>query len=189
MKINKDTILKDTDPILRGKSEDVLLPLNKQDKKLLLDMLDYVRKSTNPEIAEKENLRPAVGISAVQVGVLKKLNVISVGLEDKHGNFIVHEYALVNPKIVSHSVEKAYLENGEGCLSVEIEHEGFVVRSARIKVVAYDLLQDTVVTLRLSGYLGIVFQHEIDHNYGILFYDHINKNDPYTPVIGARVIE
>lgn len=189
MKINKDTIVKDTDPILRKKSEDVLLPLSSEDKTLLLDMLDYVRKSIDPEIAEKENLRPAVGISAVQVGVLKKLNVISVQMEDDDGNYKAYEYALVNPKIISHSVEETYLKNGEGCLSVEEDHEGLVFRSARIKVKAYDLLRDAEVTLRLNGYLAVVFQHELDHNNGILFYDHINSKDPFFIKDGAIIIE
>lgn len=189
MKINKDMIVKDTDPILRQKSADVLFPLSTKDKALLMDMLDYVRKSVDPEIAERENLRPSVGIAAVQLGVLKKLNAISVGLEDKNGDWKMHEFALVNPKIISHSIEKTYLKHGEGCLSVEDEHEGYVPRSARIKVKAYDLLQDKEVTIRVSGYLAIVFQHEIDHNHGVLFYDYINKKDPFAPVEGAFEIE
>ncbi len=30
-----------------------------------------------------------------------------------------YDYMLVNPKIVSHSVQEAYLPTGEGCLSVD----------------------------------------------------------------------
>ena len=29
------------------------------------------------------------------------------------------DYMLVNPKIMSHSVQRAYLPTGEGCLSVD----------------------------------------------------------------------
>ena len=72
MLINNDTIIKDDDLLIREKSKDVKLPLSKEDEGILLDMLDYVRKSTNEEIAEAENLRPAVGISAIQIGVKKK---------------------------------------------------------------------------------------------------------------------
>ncbi|MFI3284578.1 MAG: peptide deformylase [Erysipelotrichaceae bacterium] len=189
MKINNDTIVKDTDPILRERSVDVLLPLNKEDKTLLLELLDYVKKSTDPEIAEKENLRPAVGISAVQVGVLKKLNAMVVPVENKNGDYVDQIYALANPKIISHSLEKAYLKTGEGCLSVENNHPGYVERSARIKVRAFDVLQNREITLRLSGFLAIVFQHELDHNDGILFYDRINKENPFAPIANAIEIE
>ena len=39
---------------------------------------------------------------------------------DKDGNVVKYEFMLVNPKIVSRSVQPAYLESGEGCLSVEM---------------------------------------------------------------------
>ena len=73
------------------------------------------------------------------------------------------EYALANPRIISESVQRAYLKTGEGCLSVEGAHEGFVPRAARITVKGYDLLQDKEITIRAKDYLAIVLQHEIDH--------------------------
>ena len=34
----------------------------------------------------------------------------------------------------------------------------------------------------LKNYIAVVFQHEYDHLNGILFYDHINKDNPmYVP--------
>ena len=39
-------------------------------------------------------------------------------------------------------------------------------------------LDGEVVKLRLKGLPAICFQHEIDHLNGIMFYDHINKQDP-----------
>ena len=95
---------------------------------------------------------------------------------------------LVNPRIVSSSVQKAYLHSGEGCLSVVNQHDGYVVRSARITVKAFDLCTNKDITIRARGYLAIVLQHEIDHFSGILFYDHINKKDPFKEVEGALVI-
>ena len=38
------------------------------------------------------------------------------------------------------------------------------------------------VKLRLKGYPAIVFQHEIDHLNGIMFYDYIDKDHPLTPL-------
>ena len=95
---------------------------------------------------------------------------------------------LANPKIVSRSTQKAYLDSGEGCLSVVEPHEGYVVRSARITVEAYDLLTEKNIRLRARGYLAIVLQHELDHFTGTLFYDHINQKEPFAQVEGALVI-
>lgn len=186
MLINNDTIIKDDSDLIRQKSKDVDFPLSQEDKNLLLDMLKYVDNSTIEEIAEKENLRAAVGISAIQVGVPKKMTAII--LKDENGNK-VYEYALVNPKIISSSIEKTYLASGEGCLSVEGEHKGYIYRSARIKVKAFDLLQNKDVLIKAEGYLAVVFQHELDHFKGILFYDHINKNNPMYADPNAIVIE
>ena len=189
MNINIDTIVKDDNSHLRDKSAPVALPLSKEDRAILTDLLTYVKESTDPDLAEEKNLRPAVGIAAIQVGIAKQMLAVVVDDEDKNGNLVHYEYALANAHIVSQSVQNAYLKMGEGCLSVEGEHPGYVVRSARIKVKAYDMLQDKEITLRASGYLAIVLQHEIDHFSGTLFYDRINKKDPFAKVENAIVIE
>lgn len=175
MLINNDTIIKDNNPLIREKSLDVELPLSNEDRELLMNMYLYVDESTDEIIAEEKNLRPAVGISAIQVGVKKKMTAII--LKDAEGNK-VYDYALVNPRIVSHSVEKTYLSAGEGCLSVPDDHEGIINRYARIKVKAYDAINDKEIEIKLSGYPAVVFQHELDHFKGILYYDHINKENP-----------
>ncbi len=186
MLINNDTIIKDSNELIRRKSADVSLPLSEEDKTLLMEMLQYVDESTIEEIAKEKNLRPAVGISAIQVGVPKKMTAVII--KDEEGNKIC-EYALVNPKIISNSVEKACLSSGEGCLSVVEEHEGLVYRSARIKVKAYDAIRDENIIIKADGYLAIVLQHELDHFKGILFYDHINKDDPYHKEADAQIID
>ena len=188
MLINNETIIKDNDPLMRSKSKVVKLPLSKEDRDILLDMLKYVEESINPELAESKNLRPAVGISAIQIGIPKRMTAIRFYDVDKNGDEILHEYCLVNPKIVSRSTQKAYLENGEGCLSVVEDHKGHVVRNARITVEGYDFLRDEYITIRARGYLAIVLQHELDHFEGILFYDYIDKNDPFKEVENALVI-
>ena len=186
MLINNDTIIKDDNDLIRQKSSDVSLPISEEDKQLLLDMLKYVDDSTIEEIAQEKNLRPAVGISAIQLGIPKKLTAVI--LKDENGKK-VYEYALVNPKIISNSIEKSYLTSGEGCLSVVDEHEGFIYRSARIKVKGYDILQDKEIIIKADGYLAIVLQHELDHFKGILFYDHINKKNPKYVDPNALAIE
>lgn len=185
MIINNETIIKDTDPLIREPSLPVKLPLSEEDKQLLREMFTYVKESTDPEIAKEKNLQPAVGISAIQVGVKKQLTAVIVTDYDKDGNEVTYQYMLANPKIVSSSIQQAYLSGGEGCLSVPEEHKGFVLRSARIKVKAYDLLSDQNITIRARGYLAIVLQHELEHFRGILYYDHIDAKDPFHAPSGA----
>lgn len=185
MIINQETIVKDNDQKIREKSYPVNLPLSEEDKKLMEDLYTYVKESIDPEIAEEKNLRPAVGISAIQVGINKQMCAIVCSDIDKNGNEVNYEYCLVNPKIISSSVQQAFLSNGEGCLSVEEDHKGYVHRSARIKVKAYDALTNKEITIRAHGFLAIVLQHEIDHFSGTLYYDHISKNDPFQKIDDA----
>lgn len=185
MFITNDTILPDTHPALRQKCEPVELPLSDENKELLMDMMQYIRYSHDPEMKEKYNLRGAVGLAAPQIGILKQMIAVGIPYDDDEDL----EFALVNPKIISNSVKPAYLKMGESCLSVPTDVEGYVKRFARITVRGYDLLQDKVITVRLSGYEAIVLQHEIDHLSGTLYYDHINAKQPFEPIADAMIIE
>ena len=188
MLINNDTIIKDDNPSIRQKSLPVSLPLSEEDSTILKEMLKYVEDSTNEEIAERENLRPAVGISAIQIGIPKQLTAVVVPTVDKDGNEKTIKYMLANPRIVSHSTQKAYLQSGEGCLSVVEDHPGFVVRSARVTIEGFDLITNQNIKIRARGYLAIVLQHELDHFSGTLFYDKINAKEPFKEIEGALVI-
>lgn len=183
MALNYNDIIKDENPLIRIKSEPTPFPMQKEDVALLKSMLNYVKNSQDEEKAQAQHLRPAVGIAAIQLGVPKKM--LAIVLNDEEG---CSEYALVNPKIISESIQKAFLEHGEGCLSVEGEHEGNILRSARIKVRAFDFLQNKEIVISASGYFAIVLQHEIDHFSGILFYDHIQKDNPFYAPHDAIII-
>jgi len=126
------------------------------------------------EEAEKYNLRPGMGLSAVQVGILKRIFVIVYEYEE--GKF--ENYIFINPKILSHSEEMVYVDGGEGCLSVNREIEGIVPRYARLNAEYYDI-DGNKHKIRLREELAIAFQHEYDHLDGILFYDKIDKKNPY----------
>ncbi len=185
MRFTSKEIIKDTQALLRDTSLDVSIPLSKEDQNTLFDLLTYVRYSVDPELSEKYDLRPAVGIAATQVGILKKL--LAIVLYDDNDD--ITEYALANAKIISHSQQKAYLKGGEACLSVDGLHEGYVPRAARITVEGYDLIQGKEIRIRAKGYEAIVIQHEIDHFFGTLYYDHINKENPFMEIKDAIVIE
>jgi peptide deformylase len=171
--ITMDDVVREGHPSLRTVAEEVVLP-SEEDKNTLREMLAFVINSQDPILAEKYNLRPGIGIAAPQINISKRM--IAIHLKDKDEK--LYSYALFNPKIISHSVERSYLTHGEGCLSVDREVKGIVPRYARIKIKALSVEGDEVI-IKLKGLPSIVFQHEIDHLNGIMFYDHIDKTDPY----------
>ncbi|WP_010649577.1 peptide deformylase [Oceanobacillus massiliensis] len=172
--ITMDDIVREGHPSLEKPAAEVGLPISKEEKKLLEEMLQFLINSQDEETAKKYDLRAGVGLAAPQLGIEKRL--IAIHFEDFNGK--LYSYGLVNPKIISHSVEQSYLASGEGCLSVDRPIEGYVPRHARITVRATDA-DGNPIKLRLKGYPAIVFQHEIDHLNGIMFYDHINKENPF----------
>ena len=91
----------------------------------------------------------------------------------------VVDHRLINPRIILESVKEIYLSGGEGCLSVDEHHDGYVYRHNKIQVKAYNVQTQKEEIITARGYEAIVLQHEIDHLNGILYYDHINKKDPF----------
>ncbi len=174
-RISYSDIIKEDNPILREVSKEVIWPLSKEDLTIMNQMIDYVRSSQDDEESETRELRSAYGISAIQLGHPKKM--MYVRLENNQG-FGAEEFALINPKIVSLSEKKGALEEGEGCLSVDRDIEGFVVRSFSVKIVAIDHFTEREVEIEAFGLTSIVLQHEMDHLSGIMFFDRINKLNP-----------
>lgn len=173
MLMTKD-ILDEKNKLLRQTSKEVVFPLSKEDKKNIDEMLEYLTNSQIEELAEKYDLRPGTGMAAVQTGVLKRY--ITVVIEKDEKKF--EKYVIINPKITSNSIEKIYIEAGEGCLSINRETEGIVPRYARVTVEGYDI-DGNKIKIRAREELAIIFQHEIDHLNGILFTDYIDPKDPY----------
>lgn len=161
------------DEVVHEKAKEVALPLTEEKRQTILDMVEYLKESQVPEIAEKYHIRAGVGIAAPQIGISERF--FAIYFED---NGKTYEYGLVNPVIVSTSVKRAYLTTGEGCLSVPVDQKGYVYRYYKVTIKAYDVVSDKNVTLRLVGYPAIVFQHEYDHLDGILYIDKIDKNNP-----------
>ncbi len=167
-------ILDEKNKILREKSKEVTFPLTDKDKENIKLMVEYLTNSQIEELAAKYNLRPGMGMSAVQIGVLKRY--ITIVHEVEEGKF--NTYVVINPKIVSESNEKIYVEDGEGCLSINRETVGIVPRCARVTVEGFDI-DGNPITIRAREELAIVFQHEIDHLNGILFVDRIDPKNPF----------
>lgn len=144
-------IKKFNEPVLRKKCKEIR-KVDKKIKKLVVDMVQTMEENQG------------IGLAAPQVGVIKRVIVVQTDLE---GRRIL---GLVNPKILKKSPETKI--NIEGCLSFpgiflrikrakETEVEGIDIKGKKIKIKA-------------KGLLARVFQHEIDHLDGILFFNRLN---------------
>lgn len=173
MLLMKD-ILDEKDKRLRQISKEVTFPLSEEDKKTINDIIEFLTNSQIEEKASLYDLRPGMGLTPIQLGIPKRYIVIVHEYEE--GKF--DNYVVINPKMVSNSIEKIYVEEGEGCLSVNRDVEGIIPRYARITIEGYDI-DGNKIRIRAREELAIAFQHELDHLDGILFIDRIDKNNPF----------
>ena len=180
---NKD-IVDEKNKILRTVSKEVSFPLSDEDRKNIDLMIEYLTNSQIDKLAKKYNLRPGMGMAAIQLGIDKRYFVV-VHEQDIKETF--KTYIIINPKIVSSSLEMIYVEEGEGCLSVNREVNGIIPRHARVTVTGYDM-DGNKIKVRAREELAIAFQHEIDHLNGILFIDRIDPKNPYKDANKYRAI-
>jgi peptide deformylase len=111
-----------------------------------------------------DSLNPGVGIAAPQVGI--GVQMIYLQRLDKAGEpFEVY----FNPKIEMYGDS---INSGlEGCLSVP-GFRGKVDRSHNISL-SYTDSTGNKRTETINGFTAVIFQHEIDHLNGILYFDHV----------------
>ena len=173
MLLMKD-ILDEKEPILREKSKEVTFPLTKKQKDTVNDIIEFLTNSQIPEKAEEYDLRPGMGLAAVQLGILERFFVVVHEYDE--GKF--DNYVIFNPKLISNSEEMIYVGEGEGCLSVNREVCGIVPRYARVTIEGYDI-DGNKIRMRGREELAVAFQHELDHLDGILFTDKIDPKDPF----------
>ena len=168
-------IVRDGDPVLRQVAKKLTFPLSDHYKKLADDMMEYLVNSQDPKIAAKHQLRAGVGLAAPQVG--EGVSMAALLVPNDKGEIIFKE-TYVNPEIISESVRKTCLAEVEGCLSVDKVIDGYVPRPNKVTI-HYWTVDGEEKTIRLKGYPAIVSGHEIDHLNGHLFYDRINKENPF----------
>ena len=180
-------IVKDKIPSLRERCKLVENPSDPAILQLINDMHDYLVMSQDEEYAQKHHIREGVGLAAPQIGLNIRMLVVYYKdiVDDKE---VEIDHRLINPKIVSESVKKVALSGGEGCLSVDDSHPGYVYRPYKIIVKAFDAKQGKEVFITARGYESIVLQHELDHLDGVLFYDHISKKDPFERIENSELI-
>lgn len=120
-----------------------------------------------------EDSRPheiAVALAAVQIDELLRIVIVRGDFDNKEDREFV---TLINPEVVK--LEGEIITEHEGCLSVKDVY-GLVPRHSKIRVKALDE-EGHEVRIKVEGFTARVLQHEIDHTNGIMFVDHIDKNN------------
>lgn len=141
------------DKVLKKKSAAVG-KLKPEDRALIRDLIDTMYQEDG------------VGIAAPQVGVSKRIIVISPNAVRGE------ERALINPQILQYSKDQEW--GTEGCLSVP-GVSGQIRRSVSVTIKALDV-NGKPFTEKLKGFPARVAQHEVDHLNGILLIDRLEFN-------------
>jgi len=144
-------IKKFKEPVLKKKCREVGR-IDKKVKKLIVDMVQTMEKNQG------------VGLAAPQIGVPER--IIIVRADFRTSRILV----LINPKILGKSKEIETAE--EGCLSFP----GIFLKIKRAKEIEVEGLDINGKNIRLKArrMLARVFQHEIDHLDGILFFNRLS---------------
>ena len=160
-KPQKLTVCQLGNPVLREIAQPIADVRDREVQQLIDQML----------VALKEN--KGVGLAAPQIGRSLQLVIIASHPNERYPHAPQMEpTAMVNPKIIAHSVET---EKGwEGCLSV-LMIRGLVPRYCEIEVAYTDRLGDRQQT-KLTDFVARIFQHEYDHLEGKVFLDRVETN-------------
>lgn len=112
----------------------------------------------------------AVALAAIQIDIPLRVVVIRNNFEDKTDRTFT---TFINPVITKYEGELE--EDFEGCLSITSVY-GKVPRHTKVRVKALDI-HGKEFRMTAEGFTARLLQHEIDHNNGIVFIDHI-KDKP-----------
>lgn len=135
------------DDILKKKSREVENIDDEKIQTLIDDMIETMYKYNG------------VGLSAVQVGILKRIVVIDI--DDNTGVKV-----LINPKITKTKGEQ---EVEEGCLSFPNQYAK-LVRPKEVTVEALDRYGKKII-IKAKDLLAQAISHELDHLDGVVFVD------------------
>ncbi len=112
-----------------------------------------------------------IGIAAPQIH--ESVAVAIIDYPEEQGLTVI-----INPKItVLDETEKG---NWEGCLSVP-EIRGLVYRPQKIRVDYLDLKAEPQHIIA-EGFAATVYQHELDHLFGVLFVDRVRYEPGKSPI-------
>ncbi len=140
------------DPVLREVSQPVEA-VDREIKNLVSVLAGALKKASG------------LGLSAVQVGVLKSVFIVDLSVVDINETLRV----FINPEVIETSGE---VELEEGCLSFPGLYQK-IVRPAKVKVRATDL-DGNRFEMEAVGMVARAILHEYDHLEGKLFVDYLS---------------
>lgn len=143
------------DPILKRTCQEVGAIGNREIQDLIDDMIETMFAA------------PGAGLAAPQVG--EPLRIIVVNLADEHNP--KRALAMINPEITESDGDIEICE--EGCLSVP-DYLADIKRCTHVRVKYWDR-SGKLHEIDGHNYLARVFQHEIDHLNGILFFEYLGR--------------
>jgi peptide deformylase len=146
----------------------------------------------------KFHVNSAAGLSAVQIGVLKRMYVVKrTDLEESSD---IDQYELlINPEITYMSKEKEV--KWEGCMSISDGDQRLFgpVERSRVVEIEYLKIDGSSAKMNAEGFFSHLIQHEQDHLNGILFLtyidnpkniwkedeldDYLNKHQEFPPIV------
>jgi peptide deformylase len=135
--------------------------------KRVSELFGFIGRSNKGE-GHDLNRPMTVGLSANQVGIMKKISIVDLAVGKKDFNDL---HVLINPKIIWHS--KTKFKHFEGCVNLP-EIWGEISRFSEVHVEALDR-SGNIIILKLKDWPAVVLQHEIDHLNGKLFIDHLSN--------------
>ena len=142
------------DPVLRQRAAEV-------------STFDEALRQLAADLRDTMHAYNGVGLAATQVGVLQRLLVVDVPLDEEGDSRAIH--SLVNPVFLERTSSQSA---EEGCLSIPGIYED-VTRALKIRVRFQDETGKSQ-TLEAEGYLARAIQHEVDHLDGVLFVDRLS---------------
>lgn len=160
-KMTAQTVIKMGHPTLRTKAQNITEnEYNTQEfKTLLIDLYDTMKKEGG------------IGIAAPQINVAKSVALIELPEYSERYGALPQTglITFINPQITYLTDELQGF--WEGCLSVP-GLRGFVERPKKIKIDFFDK-DFKAQSLIVENFLATVFQHELDHLFGVLYIDRI----------------
>lgn len=113
-----------------------------------------------------------IGLAAPQIGLDIAVTVIDISKTEDDKKVKHEPITLINPVVKDYHGESVM---EEGCLSIPYVRAD-VTRPSTVYI-EYQDLDLNVKNVEINGFLARVAQHEIDHLNGILFIDHLNKDE------------
>lgn len=153
-------------PILEKPSDEVSIPLLKEDVELIVKMWETV-------------VDKGIGLAAPQVGVNKKICIIHLDPELASNKDKKLDFVMINPKILFYSQLKNQVI--EGCLSFpdeywEIQRPSNIIVEYQTITNFLELIQNPEIKpilktqkLKAKDWMARVIQHEVDHLNGKIF--------------------